>query len=144
MSSPAASRTTRTRSRFLAALATIRVYEEDGLVERAAKMREVMGRHHAELAARQSSVGGHRHIGLFGCLELVCNRETGEPMAPFNSTSPEMAGLNGYLPDHGVFTLLHWNQVMTNPPRLIAEQHLSEGLEVLDAAVSITDRAVTG
>jgi taurine--2-oxoglutarate transaminase len=127
-----------------AALATIGVYEEDGLIEHAAKMGTVMGRHHAQLADRHPSVGGHRHIGLFGCLELVRNRETGEPMAPFNTTSPEMAALNRYLLDHGLFTLLHWNQVMTNPPLPITEQQLSEGFEVLDEALSITDRAVTG
>jgi taurine--2-oxoglutarate transaminase len=127
-----------------AALATIRVYEEDGLIEHARKMGEVMGRHHEELAAKHPSVGGHRHIGLFGCLEIVRNRESGEPMAPFNSTSPEMAELNRYLLDHGVFTLLHWNQVMTNPPLPITEAELSEGFEVLDEALVITDRAVTG
>jgi taurine---2-oxoglutarate transaminase len=127
-----------------AALATIRVYEEDGLVERAAKMGEVMSRHHQELAARHPSVGGHRHIGLFGCLEIVRDRAAGEPMAAFNSSSPEMAELGRYLLEHGVFTLLHWNQVMTNPPLTISEEQMSEGFEVLDEALAITDRAVTG
>lgn len=127
-----------------AALATIRVYEEDGLIERAQKMGDLLGRHHEELAARHPSVGDHRHIGLFGCLELVRNRETGEPMAPFNSTSPEMAELFRYLLDHGVYTFLHWNQVMTNPPLTITEEQLSDGFAVLDDALDITDRAVTG
>ena len=127
-----------------AALATIRVYEEDGLVEHSAKMGEVMRRHHEELAARHPSVGGHRNIGLFGCLEIVRNRETGEPMAPFNSGSPEMAELSRFALDHGVFVNLHWNQVMTNPPLCITEAELAEGFEVLDQALEITDRAVTG
>ncbi len=127
-----------------AALATIRVYEEDGLIEHAAKMGEVMTRHHEELAARHPSVGMHRSIGLFGLLELVRNRATAEPMARFNSTSPEMAQLYRFLLDNGVFVNLHWNQVMTNPPLPITDKELAEGFEVLDRALEITDRAVTG
>ena len=127
-----------------AALATIGVYEEDGLIEHSAKMGDVMRRHHEELAARHPSVGGHRNIGLFGCLEIVRNRETGEPMAPFNSGSPEMAELSRFALDHGVFVNLHWNQVMTNPPLCITEAELAEGFEVLDQALEVTDRAVTG
>ncbi len=125
-----------------AALATIRVYEEDGLVEHAAKMGEVMRRHHEELAALHPSVGAYRNIGLFGCLELVRNRTTGEPMAPFNSTSPEMAELVRFMLDKGVYLILHWNQVMTNPPLCITEEQLAEGFAVLDEALYITDRAV--
>jgi taurine---2-oxoglutarate transaminase len=125
-----------------AALATIRVYEEDGLVERAAKLGDLMRRHHEELASRHPSVGAHRNIGLFGCLELVRNRTTGEPMAPFNSSSPEMGELSRFMLDHGVFVSLHWNQVMTNPPLCITEDQLGEGFAVLDRALDITDRAV--
>ena len=125
-------------------LATIRVYEEDGLIAHAAKMGEVMTRHHEELAARHPSVGLHRGIGLFGVLELVRNRATGEPMAPFNGTSPEMVQLYRFLLDHGVFVNLHWNQVMTNPPLPITEEELAEGFDILDRALEITDRAVTG
>ncbi len=127
-----------------AALATIRVYEEDGLVENAARMGEVMRRHHEELASRHPSVGAVRNIGLFGCLEIVRNRTTGEPMAPFNSSSPEMAQLLRFMLDNGVFVNLHWNQVMTNPPLCITEAQLAEGFEVLDRALEITDGAVVG
>ncbi|HVC14949.1 MAG TPA: aminotransferase class III-fold pyridoxal phosphate-dependent enzyme [Acidimicrobiales bacterium] len=125
-----------------AALATIRVYEEDGLIERAAKMGDVMRGHHEDLAARHPSVGAFRNIGLFGCLEIVRSRTTGEPMAPFNSSSPEMAELLRFSLDHGVFVNLHWNQVMTNPPLCITEEQLAEGFAVLDEALCITDRAV--
>ena len=103
-----------------------------------------MTHHHEALAARHPSVGMHRNIGLFGVLEIVRNRATGEAMAPFNGTSPEMAQLYRFLLDNGVFVLLHWNQVMTNPPLTITEEELAEGFEVLDRALEITDRAVTG
>ena len=57
-----------------AALATIAVYEEDGLIERAARMGEVMKQMLQDLAARHPSVGAVRSIGLFGIVELVRNR----------------------------------------------------------------------
>jgi taurine--2-oxoglutarate transaminase len=126
-----------------AALATIEVFEQDGLIEHAAKMGDVMARHHQELAAKHPSVGAVRNIGLFGILELVRNRETGEPMAPFNGSSPEMQALHRYVLEHGVYTILHWNQVMTNPPLCITEDQLAEGFQVLDQALEITDKAVT-
>jgi taurine--2-oxoglutarate transaminase len=127
-----------------AALATIDVMEQDKIVENAAKMGSVMARHHQELAAKHPSVGAVRNIGLFGILEIVRNRATGEPMAPFNGSSPEMQALLRYLLDNGVYTILHWNQVMTNPPLTITEDQLAEGFAVLDKALDITDQAVTG
>ena len=126
-----------------AALATIDVMEQDKIVENAAKMGEVMARHHQELAAKHPSVGAVRNIGLFGILEIVRNPATGEPMAPFNGSSPEMQALHRYLLDNGVYTILHWNQVMTNPPLTITEDQLAEGFAVLDKALDITDQAVT-
>jgi taurine--2-oxoglutarate transaminase len=127
-----------------AALATIGVMEQDKIVENAAKMGAVMARHHQDLAGRHPSVGAVRNIGLFGILEIVRNRATGEPMAPFNGSSPEMQALHRYLLDNGVYTILHWNQVMTNPPLTITEDQLAEGFAVLDKALDITDQAVTG
>lgn len=126
-----------------AALATIDVMEQDGIVEHAAKMGEAMARHHADLAAKHPSVGAVRNIGLFGILEIVRNRATGEPMAPFNGSSPEMRALLRAVLDRGVYTILHWNQVMTNPPLCITEDQLADGFAVLDEALHITDQAVT-
>jgi taurine--2-oxoglutarate transaminase len=127
-----------------AALATIEVMESDQIVANAAKMGEVMAWHHQELAARHLSVGEVRNIGLLGVLELVRNRGTGEPMAPFNGSSPEMQALLRHLLDNGVYTILHWNQVMTNPPLSITEDQLAEGFAVLDQALAIIDKSVTG
>src|SRR6187200_2409342 len=57
-----------------AALATIRVYEEDDLIGNAARLDSVMRRHHEDLAAKHPSVGAHRNLGLFGILDLVRSR----------------------------------------------------------------------
>ena len=125
-----------------AALGTIQAYEEDDMVGNARRMGEVMRRHHQELKARHACVGLTRSIGLFGILELVRDRKTMEPMAPFNGTSPEMKAISRYLLDHGLYTFVRWHTIMTNPPLCINEQELAEGFAILDRALEIADAAV--
>jgi taurine--2-oxoglutarate transaminase len=127
-----------------AALATIRVYEEDGLIEHSRKMGEVMARHHRELYDKHRSVGLVRNIGLFGILELVRDRGTMEPMAPFNGTSDEMKAISKFLDERGLFTMVRWNGIMTNPPLCTTEEQLAEGFGIIDEALALADSAVPG
>jgi len=125
-----------------AALAAIAVIEEDGLVERARQTGRLMADLLTDLAVRHPSVGAVRSIGLFGIVELVRNRTTMEPMAPFNGTSPEMAALSQFFRDEGLYTIVRWNYFFTNPPLPITEAELREGFAIIDRALDITDRAV--
>jgi taurine--2-oxoglutarate transaminase len=127
-----------------AALGAIQAYEEDDMVGNAQRMGAVLARHHKKLQERHPCVGATRSIGLFGALELVRNRHTMEPLAPFNGTSPEMKAIGQALLDAGLFTFVRWNTVMTNPPLCITEAELDEGFEILDSALEIGDRAVRG
>jgi taurine--2-oxoglutarate transaminase len=126
-----------------AALATIGVYEEDGLIENARKMGEAMARHHEELARKHPSVGFVRNLGLFGVIELVKNGRN-EPMSPFNVTNETMGKINRYLLDHGVYTMVRWWNVMTNPPLTVTKEQLEEGFGVIDEALAIADAAYEG
>src|SRR5437764_9549094 len=125
-----------------AALATIAVYEEDNLIERAREMGHLMGELMADLKARHPSVGATRNIGLFGIFELVRNRETLEPMAPFNGTAPEMQALGKYFRQEGLYTFVRWNTFFTNPPLCITEAEMREAFAIIDKGLEITDRAV--
>jgi taurine--2-oxoglutarate transaminase len=116
------------------ALATIAVYEEDGLVERARQMGEVMARLHADLQSRHPSVGAVRSLGLFGIVELVRNRTTREPMAPFNGTSDEMKALGRFFRQEGLYTYVRWNTFFTNPPLCITEAEMAEAFAITTAA----------
>jgi len=127
-----------------AALATISVYEEDGLIEHAAAMGPVMRRHHEALAARHPSVGTHRSLGLFGILDLVRSRDPYVPLTSFNGTSDEMKTVGKYLRDHGLYTMIANNSIHTNPPLCITEEQLAEGFAIIDGALEIADQAVTG
>jgi len=125
-----------------AALATIRVYEEDRLIENAEKMGRVMKQLLADLEKRHPSVGEVRNIGLFGIVELVRSQRSKHPMAPFNGTSDEMAALERFFREHGLYTVVRWNSFYTNPPLCIKEQQLREAFEIIDAGLEITDKAV--
>jgi taurine--2-oxoglutarate transaminase len=127
-----------------AALATIGVYEEDGLIENAARLGPVMRRHHEDLYARHPSVGAIRNLGLFGILDLVRSREPFTPMTPFNGTSDEMKAIGKFLRDNGLYTMIANNSIHTNPPLCITEDQLAEGFEIIDRALDIADQAVTG
>lgn len=127
-----------------AALATIRVYEEDGLIENAKKMGQVLKQLLTELESRHPSVGAVRSIGLFGLVELVRNRETREPMAPFNGSSEEMAALGRFFREQGLYTFVRWNTFFTNPPLCISEKELREGFAIIDRGLQAADRAVVG
>ncbi|MBA2757591.1 MAG: aminotransferase class III-fold pyridoxal phosphate-dependent enzyme [Chloroflexi bacterium] len=127
-----------------ASLATIRVYEEDGLIENAARMGGVLRQHHERLAAKHPSVGAHRSLGLFGILDLVRSRDPWTPMTPFNGTSDEMKAVGRYFREHGLYTMLANNSIHTNPPLCITEDELAHGFEIIDAALDIADQAVDG
>jgi Adenosylmethionine-8-amino-7-oxononanoate aminotransferase len=124
------------------ALANIRVYEEDNLIDNSRKMGEVMKRLADELEAKHKSVGAVRSIGLFGIFELIRDRETRQPMAPFNGTSEEMAALGKFFRENGLYTFVRWNTFFTNPPLCINEEQLREAFAIIDKGLDITDKAV--
>ena len=127
-----------------AAIAVIDVMRSDDLVGNAKRMGEVLRTHHERMAERHPSVGLHRNLGLFGVLELVKSRETMEPLSPFNATNEVMGKINRFLLDNGVYTMIRWNHVMTNPPLCINEEELGEAFDVMDKALEIADQAMEG
>ena len=127
-----------------AALATLAVYEDEGLIEQATKLGKVMRERMNELEKKHPSVGTTRSIGLFGIFEIVRNRATFEPMAPFNGHSEEMMALGAFFRENGLYTFVRWNTFFTNPPLVITEAQLHEGLDIVDRGLEITDRAVKG
>jgi taurine--2-oxoglutarate transaminase len=125
-----------------AAIATIAVYEEDKLIENAKRMGHAMRGMLDDLQNRHPSVGATRNIGLFGIVELIRNRETREPMALFNGTSPEMQALGKFFRQEGLYTFVRWNTFFTNPPLCITEAELKEAFAIIDKGLEITDKAV--
>lgn len=124
-----------------AAIANIGVMKQDQIVEHAAAMGPVLRRMLNDLGESHPSVGEVRSIGLFGIIELVRNRQTKEPMTPWNGSSPEMAAFKTYCLEHGLYLDVHWHTVLIIPPLIITEEQLAEGFKVLDEALKITDKS---
>jgi taurine--2-oxoglutarate transaminase len=125
-----------------AAIANISVMQTDHLVEHAAAMGAELHKQLIDLGEKHPSVGEARSIGLFGVLELVRDRKTKEPMAPWNGSSTEMIAVRKYCTEHGLYIYTHWHTILIIPPLIITEQQLREGFDVLDKALEITDRVV--
>jgi taurine---2-oxoglutarate transaminase len=125
-----------------AAVANINVMRDEQIVEHAAAMGGVLKRMLTDLGEAHPSVGDVRNIGLFGIIELVKDRKTKEPMAPWNGSSPEMNALKKYCLDHGLFLYTHWHTVLIIPPLIITEEQLQEGFQVLEKALEFPDAAV--
>ncbi len=128
-----------------AALATIEVYEEGDLINRAARMGEYLRQRVHELKTKHPSIGDYRGTGLLGCIELVKNRDTKEPMAPWNSGGDDMKIMNqvaAKIRELGMFTFVRWNWIFTCPPLIIDEAGIDEGLDIISQAIQIADAHV--
>ncbi len=128
-----------------AALEVLKIYEEDNLIENCVAMGKYLDKKIEELKAKHPSIGDWRNTGLLGCLELVKNRETKEPMAPFNAKPDEMVVMSkvaAKIRELGMYTFVRWNYVFIAPPLCINEKQIDEGLAIISEAISIADEYV--
>lgn len=125
-----------------AALEVLKIYEDEELIANAAKMGKYMEQKVEELKKKHPSIGDFRNTGLLGCIELVKNRKTKEPMAPFNAKPEEMTIMNkvaGKLKELGLYTFVRWNYIFTAPPLIVTKDQIDEGLAMISEAISIAD-----
>lgn len=125
-----------------AANAVIEIYEEENMMENAAAMGKYMEQQVEKLKEKHPSIGDFRTTGLLGCMELVKNRTTKEPMAPWNATAAEMEimnKVNAKLLELGLFTFVRWNYIFTCPPLCITRSEMDEGLDIISKALLIAD-----
>jgi taurine---2-oxoglutarate transaminase len=127
------------------AVASIEAFQEEGIVEQSAASGEIFRTELARLAEKHPSIGEVRGLGCFWGIELVKDRETREPLVPFNGSGedakPIMAVMKRAL-DRGLYLMTHWNIVMCCPPLTITRDELDEGLALLDDALSVADEFV--
>jgi taurine--2-oxoglutarate transaminase len=120
---------------------------EEGVVEHAARLgAELVEPGLRELAERHPSVGEVRGVSMFWALELVRNRETREPLVPYNATgeaNAPMAAFGAAAKAHGIWPFINMNRTHVVPPCNVTEAELKEGLAALDAALAVADEYVT-
>ncbi len=128
------------------AVASINVMREEGIVEHARRLgAEVIEPELRALAERHPSVGEVRGLGVFWALELVKDRETREPLVPFNAAGADaapMAAFAAACKERGLWPFVHFNRTHVVPPCTVTEEEVKEGLAIIDEALDVADRHV--
>ncbi len=125
-----------------AAVEVLKIYEDDNLIENAAAMGKYMEQEVEKLKHKHPSIGDFRNTGLLGCIELVKNRKTKEPMAPFNANATEMSVMNkvaAKIRELGMYTFVRWNYIFVAPPLIVTKEQIDEGLAIISEAIKIAD-----
>lgn len=128
-----------------AGVEVLKIYEDEHLLENAERMGHYIEQRVEALKAKHPSIGDFRNTGLLGCIELVKNRASKEPMAPFNAKPEEMAVMNkvaGKLKQLGMYAFVRWNYVFVAPPLSITREQVDEGLAIISEAIAIADEYV--
>jgi taurine--2-oxoglutarate transaminase len=128
-----------------AALETLKIYEDEKLIENAAKMGAYVTERMKDLSAKHPSIGNFRTTGLLGVIELVKNRTTKEPMAPFNAKPDEMTVMNqvaAKIKELGMYTFVRWGYIFVAPPLCVTKEQIDEGLAIISEAIGIADAHV--
>ena len=128
-----------------AAVATITAMEEEHIVENAQRIGdEVLRPGLEELATKHRIIGEVRGLGVFFALDLVTDRATREPLAPYGGTSPAMTEIAAAARAEGLLTFMNYHRIHVVPPCNISDDEAREGLARLDRALAVADRYYVG
>lgn len=127
------------------AVASIQAYQDEKIIDGAAERGETLIKWLAELAAKHPSIGDIRGRGLFVGIELVKNRQSREPLVPFNArgeAAKPMSEITRFAMQQGLYLSTFSNIIRITPPLNIDYKDLKHGVEILDQSLEIADRLV--
>ena len=125
-----------------AALEVLKIYEDENMIANAAAMGKYIEGRVLEMQSVHPCIGDFRNTGLLGCIELVKNRSTKEPMAPYNAKPADMVVMNkvaSCLRALGMYAFVRWNYLFIAPPLCIDIAQIEEGLQIISEALKIAD-----
>ena len=129
------------------AVASINIFKEEGVIEHARHLgADIVGPALADMAARHPSVGDVRGLGVFWAVELVRDKETRQPLVPFNAAGPAAAPMNEFAAackQRGLWPFTHFNRTHVVPPITISDDEMRAGLAILDEALEVADAYAT-
>ncbi|GIF21999.1 putative aminotransferase [Paractinoplanes tereljensis] len=129
------------------AVASIEIFKEEGIIEHARALGDdVIAPGLAALQEKHPSIGEVRGLGVFWALELVRNRETKEPLVPFNASGAAAGPMNevaAAAKERGLWPFTHFNRVHVVPPCTATADEVRQGLSILDEALDVADRYYT-
>jgi taurine--2-oxoglutarate transaminase len=130
------------------AVASINIFKEEKIVEHARHLgADIIGPELEKLKAKHPSVGDVRGLGVFWAIELVRDRETREPLVPFNASGPAaqpMADLAAACKAKNLWPFTHFNRLHVVPPLVISDEEMRDGLAIIDEALNVADAFYTG
>jgi len=128
-----------------AAVATIDAMTEEKMVEHAAEIGQSVIKPALEaLAVKHKVIGEVRGLGVFWAIELVKDRATREPLAPYGGSSPAMGEIMAACKKAGMIPFMNFNRIHICPPLNVTEAELNEGFAILDAALASIASHYTG
>jgi taurine--2-oxoglutarate transaminase len=123
-----------------AAIAMLGVYEEEKVFENVERQGAYLAERLEAMRTKYACVGDVRYKGLFSMLELVRDKATKEPLAPYAGTSPEMTKFGAYLRSRNLYTYMRFNLCFVAPPLIITEEELRYGLDIMEEGLAEIDR----
>jgi taurine--2-oxoglutarate transaminase len=127
------------------AVATLDVMSEEKMLENATAIGEkVIKPLLEELKAKHKVVGEVRGLGVFWAIDLVKDRVTKEPLAPYGASSPAMNELVATCKKLGMAPFNNYNRIHICPPCNVSEAEVREGFAILDQALASIAHHYTG
>jgi taurine---2-oxoglutarate transaminase len=118
---------------------------EEGIVDNAKRIgNDVLGPGLRDLQERHPVIGDVRGLGVFWALDLVSDRATKEPLAPYGGTSPAMTEFTVECKKRGLMPFVNFNRTHVVPPCTVSDAEAKEGLAILDEVLSLTDKHYVG
>ncbi len=122
-----------------AAVENLNIYQEEFLFENVDKQGRYLETRLRAMQDRYSCVGDVRYKGLFSVIELVKDKVSKEPLAPFAGSSPEMSKLAAFLKSKHLYAFSRFNMLWVCPPLIISQQELQQGLDVIEEGLQLID-----
>jgi len=120
-----------------AAVANLRIYDEEHIFENVEMQGRYLTARLEEMKDKYACVGDVRYKGLFSVIELVKDKATKEPLAPFAGTSPEMTALAAYLKSRHLYAFTRFNMLWVCPPLIITQDELKQGLDIIEEGLKL-------
>jgi taurine---2-oxoglutarate transaminase len=123
-----------------AGVAAIAAYQDGNLIERSRTLGALMLRRLRAMQERHAVIGDVRAAkGLFAIVELVKNRDSREPLAPWPALHPAMARFVATARERGVSFAVRGNLIILAPPLVIGENELERALDIMNALLGEFD-----
>ena len=120
-----------------AGVAALQSYLEEDLIERSRGLGAAMLGQLKRMQDRHALIGEVRGgQGLFAVLELVRDRLTREPLAPWPQMDPALTRLLREALRRGVSFAARGNLLLLAPPLIIRERELADALDLLDGLLA--------